>query len=61
MERGREREIHSENEKELMNYGNLLDTLYFLVEPINHFLLAFMGLRWVYELQLSFLSNSYLS
>ena len=42
MKRGREREIDSENEKELMNYGNLLDTLYFLV---NHFFLAFIDLR----------------
>lgn len=61
MERGRGREIDSENEKKLMNYGNLLDTLYFLVEPISHFLLAFMGLHWVYELQLSFLTIKQLS
>lgn len=31
MARGRERETDSEKERELINYGNLLGTLYFLV------------------------------
>lgn len=52
---GWERETESEKEKELMNYENLLGTLYFLVIE-NHdqsLLRVSVGLHWVYQRALS--------
>lgn len=50
-ERSRDREAGSENERKLMNYGNPLGTLYFLVMETHQSLWgASVGLHWVYQI-----------
>lgn len=46
MKRSWEREIDSESQSELMIYGNLLGTLYFLVMGTDQSLL-FVVVRWL--------------